>query len=74
MDMKRNYIAPAVFVIVAENGNLLEASPNVGYDGGGGAFDKEGGETIGNGGEDSGATPAKGFSGWESDWDKELVW
>lgn len=73
MDMKRNYIAPAVFVIVAENGNLLEASPNVGYDGGG-AFDKEGGETIGNGGEDSGATPAKGFSGWESDWDKELIW
>lgn len=74
MDMKRNYIAPAVFVIVAENGNLLEASPNVGYDGGDGAFNKEGGETIGNGGEDSGATPAKGFSGWESDWDKELVW
>ena len=73
MDMKRNYIAPAVFVIVAENGNLLEASPNIGYNSGG-AFNKEGGETIENGGEDSGATPAKGFSGWESDWDKELVW
>ena len=73
MDMKRNYIAPAVFVIVAENGNLLEASPNIGYNRNE-AFDKEGGETIENGGEDSGATPAKGFSGWESDWDKELVW
>lgn len=72
--MKRNYIAPAVFVIVAENGNLLEASPNVGYVAVDGAFNKEGGETIGNGGEDSGATPTKGFSGWESDWDKELVW
>ena len=71
--MKRNYIAPAVFVIVAENGNLLEASPNIGYNRNE-AFDKEGGETIENGGEDSGATPAKGFSGWESDWDKELVW
>ena len=34
MDMKRNYIAPAVFVIVAENGNLLQSSPNVGYEGG----------------------------------------
>lgn len=73
MDMKRNYIAPAVFVIVAENGNLLEASPNVGYDGGG-AFVKEDGETIINGEDASGTTPAKGFSGWESDWDKELVW
>ena len=56
--MKRNYIAPAVFVIVAENGNLLQSSPNVGYDGGDGSFDKEGGETIENGGENSGATPA----------------
>ncbi len=73
MDMKRNYIAPAVFVIVAENGNLLEASPNIGHNRGG-SFDKEGGETIVNGGEDNGATPAKGFSGWESDWDKELIW
>lgn len=73
MDMKRNYIAPAVFVIVAENGNLLEASPNIGYNSDG-KFDKEGGETIWNGGEDNGATPAKGFSGWESDWDKELIW
>lgn len=73
MDMKRNYIAPAVFVIVAENGNLLEASPNIGYNSDG-AFNKEDGETIEIGGEDSGATPAKGFSGWESDWDKELVW
>ena len=73
MDMKRNYIAPAVFVIVAENGNLLEASPNIGYNRNE-AFDKEGGETIEIGGENSGATPAKGFSGWESDWDKELVW
>ena len=71
--MKRNYIAPAVFVIVAENGNLLEASPNIGYNRDE-AFNKEGGETIENGGEDSGATPANGFSGWESDWDKELVW
>ena len=74
MDMKRNYIAPAVFVIVAENGNLLQSSPNVGYEGGDGLFNKEGGETIENGGENSGATPAKGLSGWESDWDKELVW
>ena len=74
MDMKRNYIAPAVFVIVAENGNLLEASPNVGYDGDDGSFNKEGGETIINGGEDNGTTPAKGFSGWESDWDKEFIW
>ena len=73
MDMKRNYIAPAVFVIVAENGNLLEASPNIGYNRDE-AFNKEGGETIENGGEDSGATPAKGFTGWESDWDEELVW
>lgn len=73
MDMKRNYIAPAVFVIVAENGNLLEASPNIGYNRNE-AFDKEGGETIEIGGENSGATPAKGFTGWESDWDKELVW
>ena len=71
--MKRNYIAPAVFVIVAENGNLLEASPNIGYDSNG-AFNKEDGETIEIGGDASGATPAKGFSGWESDWDKELVW
>ena len=71
--MKRKYIAPAVFVIVAENGNLLEASPNIGHNSGG-AFNKEDGETIEIGGEDSGATPAKGFSGWESDWDKELVW
>lgn len=71
--MKRNYIAPAVFVIVAENGNLLEASPNIGYNRNE-AFDKEGGETIEIGGENSGATPAKGFTGWESDWDKELVW
>ena len=71
--MKRNYIAPAVFVIVAENGNLLEASPNIGYNRNE-AFDKEGGETIENGGDASGATPAKGFTGWESDWDKELVW
>ena len=71
--MKRNYIAPAVFVIVAENGNLLEASPNIGYNRDE-AFNKEDGETIEIGGEDSGATPAKGFSGWESDWDKELVW
>lgn len=73
MDMKRNYIAPAVFVIVAENGNLLEASPNIGRKSGEN-FVKEGGETIEIGGEDNGATPAKGFSGWESDWDKELVW
>lgn len=73
MDMKRNYIAPAVFVIVAENGNLLEASPNIGYNRNE-AFNKEGGETIEIGGDASGATPAKGFSGWESDWDKELVW
>lgn len=73
MDMKRNYIAPAVFVIVAENGNLLEASPNIGYNRNE-AFDKEGGETIEIGGDASGATPAKGFSGWESDWDEELVW
>ena len=73
MDMKRNYIAPAVFVIVAENGNVLEASPNIGYNRNE-AFDKEGGETIENGGDASGATPAKGFAGWESDWDKELVW
>ncbi len=73
MDMKRNYIAPAVFVIVAENGNLLEASPNIGYNRNE-AFDKEGGETIEIGGDASGATPAKGFTGWESDWDKELVW
>ena len=73
MDMKRNYIAPAVFVIVAENGNLLEASPNIGYNRNE-AFDKEGGETIEIGGENSGATPSKGFTGWESDWDKELVW
>ena len=71
--MKRNYIAPAVFVIVAENGNLLEASPIFGYNRNE-AFDKEGGETIEIGGENSGATPAKGFTGWESDWDKELVW
>lgn len=71
--MKRNYIAPAVFVIVAENGNLLEASPNIGYNRNE-AFDKEGGETIEIGGDASGATPAKGFTGWESDWDKELVW
>ena len=71
--MKRNYIAPAVFVIVAENGNLLEASPNIGYNRDE-AFNKEGGETIEIGGENSGATPAKGFTGWESDWDKELVW
>ena len=73
MDMKRKYIAPEVFVIVAENGNLLQSSPNVGY-AGDGAFNKEGGETIEIGGENSGATPAKGFTGWESDWDKELVW
>lgn len=73
MDMKRNYIAPAVFVIVAENGNLLQSSPNIGHNSDG-AFNKEDGETIEIGGEDSGATPAKGFSGWESDWDKELVW
>lgn len=73
MDMKRNYIAPEVFVIVAENGNLLEASPNIGYNRNE-AFNKEGGETIEIGGDASGATPAKGFSGWESDWDKELVW
>lgn len=73
MDMKRNYIAPAVFVIVAENGNLLEASPNIGFKSDE-AFNKEGGETIINGGENSGATPAKGFSGWESDWDKEFIW
>lgn len=72
--MKRNYIAPAVFVIVAENGNLLEASPNIGGKDRNGSFDKEGGETIEIGGEDNGATPAKGFSGWESDWDKELIW
>lgn len=74
MDMKRNYIAPAVFVIVAGNGNLLQSSPNVGYVGNNESFDKEGGETIENAGENSGSTPAKGFSGWESDWDKELVW
>ncbi len=74
MDMKRNYIAPAVFVIVAENGNLLEASPNIGHKDGDGSFNKEGGETIVNGGEDSNTTPAKGFSGWESDWDKEFIW
>ncbi len=74
MDMKRNYIAPEVFVIVAGNGNLLQSSPNVGYAGGDGSFDKKGGETIENGGEYSGATPAKGFTGWENDWDKELVW
>lgn len=71
--MKRNYIAPAVFVIVAENGNLLEASPNIG-----GKinenFDKKDGETIEIGGDASNTTPAKGFSGWESDWDKELIW
>ena len=72
--MKRNYIAPAVFVIVAENGNLLEASPNIGHAAVDGSFDKEGGENIWNGGEDNGATPAKGFSGWESDWDKEFIW
>ena len=71
--MKRNYIAPAVFVIVAENGNLLEASPNIGHKSGEN-FVKEDGETIEIGGEDNGATPAKGFSGWESDWDKELIW
>lgn len=73
MDMKRNYIAPAVFVIVAENGNLLEASPNIGHNSNG-AFNKEDGETIEIGGDASNTTPAKGFSGWESDWDKELVW
>lgn len=71
--MKRNYIAPAVFVIVAENGNLLEASPNIGFKSGEN-FVKEGGEIIEKGEENNGATPAKGFSGWESDWDKELVW
>ena len=72
--MKRNYIAPEVFVIVAGNGNLLQSSPNVGYEGGDGSFDKEGGETIEIGEDASNTTPAKGFSGWESDWDKELVW
>lgn len=74
MDMKRNYIAPAVFVIVAENGNLLEASPNIGGKAVDGSFDKKDGEIIEIGGVNNGATPAKGFSGWESDWDKELVW
>lgn len=73
MDMKRNYIAPAVFVIVAENGNLLQSSPNIGFKSGEN-FVKEGGEIIEIGGVNNGATPAKGFSGWESDWDKELVW
>ena len=73
MDMKRNYIAPAVFVIVAENGNLLQSSPNIGFKSDG-AFNKEDGETIEIGEDASGATPAKGFTGWESDWDKELVW
>lgn len=72
--MKRNYIAPAVFVIVAENGNLLQSSPNIGFKSGEN-FVKEGGEIIINdGGDASNTTPAKGFSGWESDWDKELVW
>lgn len=73
MDMKRNYIAPAVFVIVAENGNLLEASPNIGHKSGEN-FDKKDGETIEIGEDASGATPAKGFSVWESDWDKEFIW
>ena len=71
--MKRNYIAPAVFVIVAENGNLLQSSPNIGFKRGE-KFDEEGGEIIEIGGVANGATPAKGFSGWESDWDEELVW
>lgn len=74
MDMKRNYIAPAVFVIVAENGNLLEASPNISSEADDGSFNKKGGETIEIGEDASNTTPAKGSSVWESDWDKEFIW
>lgn len=65
MKKKHIYIKPMAIVIAAENENLLEASPNIGYKGEDYNFHKEGGELIEEGGEWNGATPAKYHDVWD---------